>query len=60
MWVRKFSRDRGSIDEAEAAENQAEAEARQSENHVNVLNLIHDATYTPNTFSLYLKTLFYT
>jgi len=37
MWVRQFSRDRGSIDEAEAwqkaAENQADAEAsyRQSE-----------------------------
>jgi len=36
MWVRQFSRDQGSIDEAEAAENQAEA--RQSENHVNVFN----------------------
>jgi len=37
VWVRQFSRDRGSIDEAQAqaqaetADNQAEA--RQSENH---------------------------
>jgi len=67
MWVRQFSRDRdrgrGSIDEAEVMRGdresgRGEAEARQSENHVNALDKIHEATHTPNTFSLNLKTLF--
>jgi len=35
-----------------------EAEARHSENHVNVLNSIHEAKRTPITLSFHLKTLF--